>query len=72
MIIQVWSYEAAEGKGSEAMEVSKKLVLAHTKNGVPSRVMRRGTGTAAELNKIIITMEFESLAAAEAYTDKGE
>ena len=72
MIIQVWSYEAAEGMGAEAMEVSKKLVAAHTKNGVPSRVMRIGTGTAAERKRIIMTMEFESLAAAEAYTNKDE
>ncbi|MBT3272602.1 MAG: hypothetical protein HN368_05575 [Spirochaetales bacterium] len=72
MIIQIWSYEAVEGKVAEAMEVSKKLAVAHTKNGIPTRILRRGTGTAAELNKIVMMMEFESLAASEAYTDKGK
>ena len=72
MIIQVWSFEIVAGKGAEATELCKKLAAAHTKNGVPSRAIRPGTGNPSELKRMILTMEFETLAATEAYKDKGE
>ena len=73
-IIDVWSLQIAPGKAAEARDWCKRLAAAHRKRGINARAMRLGTGTSAELMRIYLTMEYDSLAASEADlpADKGE